>query len=156
VKFIKPRRDAPLRGTTVNDETTGALITYDNTTDQFTVDGAPLAPGATRPTRAAACAPPGAQAPGAAAAAAPPRRHRPGGPPAPEHHAAAEEKPVMGTRNAQPPGSGAPWRSRLEARHLQKSYGGRKVVKDVSLTSTRARSSACSGPTAPARPPRST
>ena len=46
--------------------------------------------------------------------------------------------------------------SKLEARHLAKSYGSRKVVKDVSITGKRVRSSGCSAPTARARPRRST
>jgi lipopolysaccharide export system protein LptA len=41
VKFIGRAELRRLRGAVVNDETSGALITYDNTTDQFAVDGAP-------------------------------------------------------------------------------------------------------------------
>jgi lipopolysaccharide export system protein LptA len=41
VKFIGRAELRRLRGAVVNDETTGALITYDNSTDQFAVDGAP-------------------------------------------------------------------------------------------------------------------
>lgn len=39
VKFIGRAEMRRLRGATVNDETSGSLITYDNTNDQFTVDG---------------------------------------------------------------------------------------------------------------------
>jgi lipopolysaccharide export system protein LptA len=41
VKFIGRAEMRRLRGSTVNDETSGALITYDNGTDQFSVDGSP-------------------------------------------------------------------------------------------------------------------
>jgi lipopolysaccharide export system ATP-binding protein len=40
---------------------------------------------------------------------------------------------------------------RLEARGLQKSYGPRRVVKDVHLAVGAGEVSACSGRTAPAR-----
>lgn len=46
--------------------------------------------------------------------------------------------------------------SRLEAKHLAKSYGSRKVVKDVSLSVQKARSSVCSALMERARPHRST
>ena len=39
VKFLKRAELRRLRGATVADEMTGSLITYDNTTDVFTVDG---------------------------------------------------------------------------------------------------------------------
>jgi lipopolysaccharide export system protein LptA len=41
VKFIGKAEMRRFRGATLNDEVTGSLITYDNTTDVFTVDGAP-------------------------------------------------------------------------------------------------------------------
>ena len=41
VKFIGRAEMRRLRGTILNDETSGAVITYDNTTDQFAVDGNP-------------------------------------------------------------------------------------------------------------------
>ena len=46
VKFIKRAELRRLRGPTVADEMTGSLITYDNTSDVFTVDGGPGGPGA--------------------------------------------------------------------------------------------------------------
>ena len=39
VKFIKRAVVRRFKGATLSDETTGALITYDNNTDVFTVDG---------------------------------------------------------------------------------------------------------------------
>jgi lipopolysaccharide export system protein LptA len=44
VKFIKRAELRRLRGATVADEMTGSLITYDNTSDVFTVDGGPGSP----------------------------------------------------------------------------------------------------------------
>lgn len=44
VKFIKRAVLRRYTGATLNDETTGELITYDNTTDVFTVNGAVTAP----------------------------------------------------------------------------------------------------------------
>ncbi len=41
VRFIKNAQMRRLRGATVADEVTGALIQYENLTDRFTVDGAP-------------------------------------------------------------------------------------------------------------------
>ncbi len=41
VKFIRRAEMRRFRGATLNDETIGSLITYDNTTDVFTVDGGP-------------------------------------------------------------------------------------------------------------------
>jgi lipopolysaccharide export system protein LptA len=83
VKFISRAEMRRFRGTTLNDEMTGSLITYDNTTDVFTVDGGPA--GATPATpggrvRAVLAPRPGASAPAAAAAPAPaaaPARLRP-------------------------------------------------------------------------------
>ena len=96
VKFIGRAEMRRLRGATVNDETSGSVITYDNTNDQFTVDGgavaatpsnpggrvrATLAPrqaasGAAAPASAAAAASAGATAPRTAASAAAPARLR--------------------------------------------------------------------------------
>ena len=44
VKFIKRADLRRLRGASVADEMTGSLITYDNTSDVFTVDGGPGSP----------------------------------------------------------------------------------------------------------------
>lgn len=43
VKFIGNAEMRRLRGAQLNDEITGSLITYDNTTEVFTVDGGPVA-----------------------------------------------------------------------------------------------------------------
>lgn len=43
VKFIGNAEMRRLRGAQLNDEVTGSLITYDNTTEVFTVDGGPAA-----------------------------------------------------------------------------------------------------------------
>ncbi len=71
VKFIGRAEMRRYRGTTLADETQGSLITYENTTDVFTVNGAPMgqrpagaAPGAGGRVRAVL-------APRAAASAAP-------------------------------------------------------------------------------------
>ena len=89
VKFIGRAEMRRLRGSAINDETSGAVITYDNTNDQFTVDGGvasatPSNPGgrvrATLAPRAAASAAPGSSAAAASAAragATPPARLRP-------------------------------------------------------------------------------
>ncbi|HVZ46167.1 MAG TPA: lipopolysaccharide transport periplasmic protein LptA [Ramlibacter sp.] len=91
VKFIGNAQMRRLRGATLNDDITGSLITYDNTSDVFTVDGgpvggAPAAPGgrvrATLAPRSAASAsltaPPAPAGPAAgAASAAQPARLRP-------------------------------------------------------------------------------
>ena len=82
VKFIGRAEMRRLRGTVVNDETSGSIITYDNNSDQFAVAGgspggaSPANPGgrvrATLAPRAAAAAPAasGASAPRPAAAPA--------------------------------------------------------------------------------------
>ena len=75
VKFIKRAVVRRFKGATLSDETTGALITYDNNTDVFTVDGGAQDRGAGNPggrirailsPRVAASAP-AATAPAAAA-----------------------------------------------------------------------------------------
>ena len=80
VKFIGKAEMRRLRGAQVNDETSGSIITYDNTNDQFTVDGGAVAatpsnPGgrvrATLAPRAAASASAGSASAAAAAASAP-------------------------------------------------------------------------------------
>lgn len=70
VRFIKKAQMRRLRGTTLADEVTGALIVYENLTDRFTVDGGPKAAGA--PTgRVRAMLTPKPEPVGAAGAAAP-------------------------------------------------------------------------------------
>jgi lipopolysaccharide export system protein LptA len=44
VKFIRQAELRRLRGATLADEMSGSLITYENTTDVFTVDGGPASP----------------------------------------------------------------------------------------------------------------
>jgi len=44
VKFIRRAEMRRYRGATLSDEMAGSLITYDNTTDVFTVDGGPTSP----------------------------------------------------------------------------------------------------------------
>jgi lipopolysaccharide export system protein LptA len=82
VKFIGRAEMRRLRGTTLSDETSGSVITYDNNSDQFVVDGgtgappsnpggrvrATLAPHAT-PAASGASAPRAATAPASAASA---------------------------------------------------------------------------------------
>ena len=46
VKFIKRAELRRYRGGTLNDETLGSVITYDNGTDVFSVDGGPASPAA--------------------------------------------------------------------------------------------------------------
>jgi lipopolysaccharide export system protein LptA len=76
VKFIKHAELRRLRGAQLSDEMTGSLITYDNGTDVFTVDGGPAgpAPGGGR-VRAMLAPRPDASAP--APASGPPARLRP-------------------------------------------------------------------------------
>jgi len=80
VKFVGRAEMRRLRGATINDETSGSVITYDNTNDQFSVDGGSVAgtpanPGgrvrATLAPRAAASAADGSASAAAAAASAP-------------------------------------------------------------------------------------
>jgi lipopolysaccharide export system protein LptA len=93
VKFIGRAEMRRLRGATVNDETSGSIITYDNANDQFTVDGgvaaatpsnpggrvkATLAPRQPASGTATSGAAAGASAPRpAASATTPPARLRP-------------------------------------------------------------------------------
>lgn len=49
VRFLRQAELRRLRGATVNDQLTGSLIVYDNTTDVFTVDGSASTPGAVKP-----------------------------------------------------------------------------------------------------------
>jgi len=73
VKFIRQAVMRRLIGTKVNDETTGALIVYDQSNDTFSVNGAPQAPGNSNTgggrVRAVLTPQPGANAPGSKPAA---------------------------------------------------------------------------------------
>ncbi|MBA3773623.1 MAG: lipopolysaccharide transport periplasmic protein LptA [Ramlibacter sp.] len=75
VKFIKRAELRRYRGAELNDEIVGSLITYDNGTDVFSVDGGPTSPAAGGRVRAV-MAPRGA-ASGPAAPAQPPAQLRP-------------------------------------------------------------------------------
>lgn len=76
VKFVKRAELRRYRGATLTDEMVGSLITYDNTTDVFTVDGGPTSPAAGGRIRAVLAPRAGASAP-AAAPAQPPAQLRP-------------------------------------------------------------------------------
>lgn len=77
VKFVKRAELRRYRGATVSDEMVGSLITYDNSTDVFTVDGGPVSPAVGGRIRAVISPRPGASAP--AAPAQPAVRLRPSG-----------------------------------------------------------------------------
>ena len=89
----------------------------------FTVDGGAASPAAGGRVRAVLAPQPGASA---AAVPAAPARLRPS---SSVGRGQEVTEPAPAWRNTTPP----PGQSRLQARHLQKSYGSRKVVKDVSL-----------------------
>ena len=63
VKFIKRAEMRRIRGGTLADEVVGSLITYDNSTDVFTVDGGPASPATGGRVRAVLTPKPGASAP---------------------------------------------------------------------------------------------
>ncbi|HXD43008.1 MAG TPA: lipopolysaccharide transport periplasmic protein LptA [Ramlibacter sp.] len=67
VKFIKRAQLRRFRGATMSDEMLGSLITYDNSTDVFTVDGGPASPAVGGRVRAVISPRPDASAPAAAA-----------------------------------------------------------------------------------------
>jgi lipopolysaccharide export system protein LptA len=67
VKFIRHAELRRFRGTTLNDEMVGNLITYDNSNDMFTVDGGPASPAVGGRVRAVLAPRPNASAPRAAA-----------------------------------------------------------------------------------------
>lgn len=70
VKFVGRAEMRRLRGSTVNDETSGAVITYDNGNDQFTVEGGSSTAAASNPggrVRATLAPRSAASSPGAAA-----------------------------------------------------------------------------------------
>ena len=62
VKFIKRAEMRRIRGGTLADEVVGSLITYDNTTDVFSVDGGPTSPAIGGRVRAVLTPKPGASA----------------------------------------------------------------------------------------------
>ena len=70
VRFVRRAELCRFRGASVSDEMTGSLITYDNSNDVFTVDGATASPSPGVPggrVRAVISPRPGASAPAAAA-----------------------------------------------------------------------------------------
>jgi lipopolysaccharide export system protein LptA len=75
VKFIKRAELRRYRGATINDEVVGSLITYDNATDVFSVDGGPTSPAAGGRVRAVLAPRGSASAP--AAPVQPPTQLRP-------------------------------------------------------------------------------
>lgn len=116
------------RGAVLNDTMTGKLIIYENLTDVFTIDGQGREEG-------------GKASSGRVKAVLSPRSK-------------ALDKTVIETLSPAHPVDTT--ESRLEARHLQKSYGSRKVVHDVSISVKKAKWWDCWAPTAQARRPRST
>ena len=71
IRFVNRAHVKRLRGTTVADEVTGAVITYDNTAELFTVSGGPAAATPSNPTgRVRAVLTPRSGTPAAAEAAA--------------------------------------------------------------------------------------
>ena len=78
VKFVKRAEMRRFRGATLSDEMVGSLITYDNNSDVFTVDGGPASPAVGGRVRAVLTPRGGASAAGAATAPAqPPATLRP-------------------------------------------------------------------------------
>jgi lipopolysaccharide export system protein LptA len=75
VKFIRRAELRRFRGSTPTDEMAGSVITYDNNTDVFTVDGGPASPQPGGRVRAVLAPRPSASAP--AAAPQPPTQLRP-------------------------------------------------------------------------------
>lgn len=74
VKFVKRAELRRFRGATLSDEMVGSVITYDNGTDTFSVDGGPASPATGGRVRAVLAPRAGASAP---APATPPARLRP-------------------------------------------------------------------------------
>jgi lipopolysaccharide export system protein LptA len=68
VKFVKRAEMRRFRGATLSDEMVGSLITYDNNSDVFTVDGGPASPAVGGRVRAVLTPRGGASAAGAATA----------------------------------------------------------------------------------------
>ncbi|MES3002210.1 MAG: lipopolysaccharide transport periplasmic protein LptA [Pseudomonadota bacterium] len=77
VKFVKRAELRRYRGATVADEMVGSLITYDNSSDVFTVDGGPASPAVGGRIRAVLSPRQGASAASPAAPAQPPAQLRP-------------------------------------------------------------------------------
>ena len=77
VKFVKRAELRRYRGASLNDEVVGSLITYDNGTDVFSVDGGPASPAAGGRVRAVLAPRGGASAPAAPAPVHPPAQLRP-------------------------------------------------------------------------------
>jgi len=77
VKFIERAELRRYRGSTLSDEMTGNLITYDNITDVFAVDGGPASPAAGGRVRAVLAPRGSASAPAPAAMVQPPASLRP-------------------------------------------------------------------------------
>ena len=77
VKFIRHAELRRFRGTALNDEMVGNVITYDNTNDVFTVDGGPASPAAGGRIRAVLAPRPGASAAAAGAPVPPAAQLRP-------------------------------------------------------------------------------
>ena len=75
VKFIKRAEMRRIRGGALADEIVGSVITYDHSTDVFTVDGGPASPAMGGRVRAVLMPKPGASAP--AASGGPPANLRP-------------------------------------------------------------------------------
>jgi lipopolysaccharide export system protein LptA len=77
VKFIRNAEMRRYRGATLADEAAGSLITYENTTDVFTVDGGPTSPNPGGRVRAVLSPREPAPAPAAQRPATPPAQLRP-------------------------------------------------------------------------------
>jgi lipopolysaccharide export system protein LptA len=77
VKFVKRAELRRYRGASLNDEVVGSLITYDNGTDVFSVDGGPTSPAAGGRVRAVLAPRGGASAPAVPAPVQPPVQLRP-------------------------------------------------------------------------------
>jgi lipopolysaccharide export system protein LptA len=73
VKFANRAQLRRYRGATLSDEMVGSLITYENNTDVFKVDGGPASTAAGGRVRAVLAPRPGASSPAAAVGAAPAR-----------------------------------------------------------------------------------
>jgi lipopolysaccharide export system protein LptA len=77
VKFIRQADLRRLRGSVLSDEMVGSLITYDNSTDVFTVDGGPGSPAPGGRVRAVLAPRPSASTPASPATAMPAAQLRP-------------------------------------------------------------------------------